>query len=214
MFTDLDLAALLCSRLCHDLVGPVGAIANGIEVMEEEKDVEMKRMALSLLEHSASQATRRLKFYRLAFGASGGQGIGIRPGDARDSLGELLEGGRVQLLWTDRDVAAAEGMEKNATKLLLNMGLMASEMLPRGGELTIEIAPGEGALAHRITVVARGEGARISDDQTEALQENADPSLLEPKSVPIYLAARLAASCGSKLETSSSPGEVRLVASA
>src|SRR5260370_22284148 len=67
----LDLAALLCSRLCHDLISPVGAIINGLEVMEEDKDEETKTFALDLIKKSATQASAKLQFCRLAFGAAG-----------------------------------------------------------------------------------------------------------------------------------------------
>jgi len=78
----LDLAALLCSRLCHDLISPVGAIINGLEVMEEDKDEETKTFALDLIKKSAGQASAKLQFCRLAFGASGSAGAQIELGDA------------------------------------------------------------------------------------------------------------------------------------
>ena len=78
----LDLAALLCSRVCHDLISPVGAIVNGLEVMEEDKDEETKVFALDLIKKSAKQASAKLQFCRLAFGAAGSAGAQIDLGDA------------------------------------------------------------------------------------------------------------------------------------
>ena len=78
----LDLAALLCSRVCHDLISPVGAIVNGLEVLEEDKDEETKTFALDLIKKSAHQASAKLQFCRLAFGAAGSAGAQIDLGDA------------------------------------------------------------------------------------------------------------------------------------
>src|SRR5260370_40532632 len=85
----LDLAALLCSRLCHDLISPVGAIINGLEVMEEDKDEETKTFALDLIKKSATQASAKLQFCRLAFGAAGSAGGRKKPGGG----GEAGRGG-------------------------------------------------------------------------------------------------------------------------
>ena len=90
----LDLAALLCSRLCHDLISPVGAIVNGIEVMEEDKDEETKAFALDLIKKSAYQASAKLQFCRLAFGAAGSAGAQIDLGDAEKAARGLLEDGK------------------------------------------------------------------------------------------------------------------------
>src|SRR5208283_1084413 len=78
----LDLAALLSSRVCHDVISPVGAIINGLEVLEDEKDAEMRGHALDLIKSSASEASSRLQFCRLAFGAAGSKGAAIDTGDA------------------------------------------------------------------------------------------------------------------------------------
>ena len=69
---DLDFAALLCSRLCHDLVSPVGAINNGLEILEEEKDASMREAVVDLITKSTQQTANKLQFFRLAFGAAGG----------------------------------------------------------------------------------------------------------------------------------------------
>src|SRR5262245_66554930 len=98
---DTLLANLLCSRLCHDLVGPVGAIGNGLEVLADEDDAEMRRQAIELLTFSAEEASRRLKFYRLAFGAAGGGEVALSLGEAREASRGLLTGGQVGLDWPD-----------------------------------------------------------------------------------------------------------------
>jgi histidine phosphotransferase ChpT len=148
----LDLAALLCSRVCHDLISPVGAIINGLEVMEEDKDEETKTFALELIKKSAGQASAKLQFCRLAFGASGSAGAQIELGDAEKAARGLLEDGKTTLVWN----LARALIAKNRVKLLLNMLVVASGTIPRGGTLTAD-AMGEG---YRVT--ARGLNARLA----------------------------------------------------
>ena len=95
----LDLAALLCSRVCHDLISPVGAIVNGLEVMEEDKNEETKVFALDLIKKSAHQASAKLQFCRLAFGAAGSAGAQIDLGDAEKAARGLIEDGKTRLVW-------------------------------------------------------------------------------------------------------------------
>src|ERR1044071_5367008 len=125
----LDLAALLCSRVCHDLISPVGAIINGLEGMEEDKDEETKIFALELIKKSAGQASAKLQFCRLAFGASGSAGAQIELGDAEKAARGLLEDGKTTLVWN----LPRELMAKNRVKLLMNMLMVASGTIPRGG---------------------------------------------------------------------------------
>src|SRR3984885_14900883 len=130
----LDLAALLCSRVCHDLISPVGAIVNGIEVMEEDKDEETKAFALDLIKKSARQASAKLQFCRLAFGAAGSAGAQIDLGDAEKAARGLLEDGKTTLAWN----LPRELLPKNRVKLLLNMLLIGAGAIPRGGSLKID----------------------------------------------------------------------------
>ena len=155
----LDLAALLCSRLCHDLISPVGAIINGLEVMEEDKDEETKTFALDLIKKSAGQASAKLQFCRLAFGASGSAGAQIELGDAEKAARGLLEDGKATLAWNLPRALVA----KNRVKLLLNMLVVASGTIPRGGTLTAD-PMGEG---YRVT--ARGLNARLAPATTDLL---------------------------------------------
>src|SRR6202051_2113506 len=125
----LDLAALLCSRVCHDLISPVGAIVNGLEVLEESKDEETKTFALDLIKKSAQQASARLQFCRLAFGAAGSAGAAIDLGAAQGVARGFLEDGKTRLEWN----LPRELLPKNRVKLLLNLLLLAGQTIPRGG---------------------------------------------------------------------------------
>src|SRR6202051_4063694 len=113
----LDLAALLCSRVCHDLISPTGAIVNGLEVLEESKDEETKTFALDLIKKSARTASARLQFCRLAFGAAGSAGAQIDTGDAETVARGFIEDDKIKLTW---NVPRAL-LPKNRVKLVLNM---------------------------------------------------------------------------------------------
>src|SRR5258705_6598870 len=136
----LHLAALLCSRVWHDLISPAGAIVNGLEVLEESKDEETKTFALDLIKKSAKTASAKLQFCRLAFGAAGSAGAQIDTGDAEKVARGLIEDDRTKIGWNLPRVL----MAKNRVKLLLNMLLLAAQAIPRGGPITVDPG-GEGA---------------------------------------------------------------------
>jgi histidine phosphotransferase ChpT len=151
----LDLAALLCSRVCHDLISPVGAIVNGLEVMDEDKDEETKVFALDLIKKSAKQASAKLQFCRLAFGAAGSAGAQIDLGDAEKVARGLFGDDKTTIVWN----LPRELLPKNRVKLLLNMLLVAVGTIPRGGSITID--PAEGGKGFRLT--ASGLNARVAE---------------------------------------------------
>jgi histidine phosphotransferase ChpT len=151
----LDLAALLCSRVCHDLISPIGAITNGLEVMEESKDDETKTFAMDLIKKSARTASNKLQFCRLAFGAAGSAGAQIDTGDAEKVARGLLEDDKTKITW---NIPRAL-LPKNRVKLLLNMLLIGGQTIPRGGMLTVD-AVGEGEkMGFRVS--STGLNARI-----------------------------------------------------
>ena len=130
----VDLASLLCSRLCHDLMSPVGALNNGIELMADEQDPEMRDKCLELLGESARASANKLKFFRLAFGAAGGFGDSIDTREAQAALeGVFGRERRIELGW----MVAGDKLPKGAIKLLLNLALLAGDALVRGGRLDV-----------------------------------------------------------------------------
>jgi len=151
----LDLAALLCSRVCHDLISPVGAIANGLEVLDEAKDEETKTFAMDLVRKSSRTASAKLMFCRLAFGAAGSAGAQIDTGDAEKVARGLMEDEKTKIAWSMPRVL----LPKNRVKLLLNMLLLAGQTIPRGGQIAVE-AVGEGATLG-FKVAATGTNARV-----------------------------------------------------
>src|SRR5262245_28768350 len=189
----LDLAALLCSRVCHDLISPVGAIVNGLEVLEDDNDESTKTFALDLIKKSARQASARLQFCRLAFGAAGPAGAQIDTGDAETVARGFLEDEKTKLAWSVPRVL----LPKNKVKLLLNMVLLAGQTIPRGGNLSIE-ASGEGdSLGFR--VAASGLNARIPQAVPGLLAGNADGHAVDAHAIQPFFAGMLARSCGLQL---------------
>jgi histidine phosphotransferase ChpT len=151
----LDLAALLCSRVCHDVISPVGAIVNGLEVLEDEKDASMRDFALDLINKSARQASARLQFARLAFGAAGSAGAAIDLGDAEQVAKGFISDDKTALFWS----APRALLPKNKVKLLLNLLLVGMAAIPRGGSLDTSVSlDGDNA---SFLIKAKGTNARI-----------------------------------------------------
>src|SRR5689334_23710644 len=129
----LELAALLCSRVCHDLISPVGAIVNGLEVLDDNPKPEDRDFALDLIRKSAKTASARLQFCRLAFGAAGSSGAQIDLGDAQNMAKGHIEDGKCTITWNLPRLL----LPKNRVKLLLNMLVIAQQTIPRGGVLAV-----------------------------------------------------------------------------
>lgn len=155
----LDIAALIASRLCHDLISPIGAICNGLEVLRDEEDAAMRAHALSLIEHSAQQAAARLEFARMAFGVASAMGEEVESDEARRLTERLLAKGKINLNWQ----LPPRVVPKERLKLLLNLLHIALECIPRGGVLTVR----EDETALRLE--ARGPRAKLSPDIRVAL---------------------------------------------
>jgi histidine phosphotransferase ChpT len=159
MTSQTDLAAMLCSRLCHDMLSPVGALANGLELLAEEQDPEMRARCMELLEQSARISTDKLKFFRLAFGAAGGFGEAIPIDEAKSVINALAaDNKRITINWA----IAEPSLPKPAVKVLLNLAQIGLDSLVRGGTLDIGAERRDGA----VEIVARARGERIAFDET------------------------------------------------
>jgi histidine phosphotransferase ChpT len=183
----LDLAALLCSRVCHDLISPVGAIVNGIEVLDEDKDEETRAFALELIKKSARNASARLQFCRLAFGAAGSAGAQIETGDAEKVARGLLEDDKITIAWN----LPRELRPKNQVKLLLNMLIVAAGAIPRGGTLTVDSVPG----ASGFRVDASGLNARVTTTTVDLLAGH-PPHTVDAHGIQPFYTGILARDCG------------------
>jgi histidine phosphotransferase ChpT len=204
--TPLDLAALLCSRVCHDVISPVGAIINGLEVLDGEQDEEMRAIAMELIKRSAISASARLQFCRLAFGASGSFGASIDTGDAEKVARDIFANDRTILQWIGRRRLAS----RNSVKLLLNMCLVAAGSVPRGGVITVEISEEEDAMMMRVE--AKGSNARLSHSAADILTGNSSTEMIDGRSIQLYLTTLLARECQVTLNAATSPEAVTLTA--
>jgi histidine phosphotransferase ChpT len=202
----LDLAALLCSRVCHDLISSVGAVVNGIEVLEEDKDEETKVFALDLIKKSAHQASAKLQFCRLAFGAAGSAGAQIDLGDAEKVARGLLEDNKTTLVWNlPRQLSA-----KNRVKLVLNMLMIAATAVSRGGTLTVDPIMTDEALSG-FTVTAAGLNPRLNPAVPDLVTGSPSHPVDAHAIQPLY-AGILARDCGLTLTVKSEPTAVVLTA--
>ncbi len=202
----MDLAALLCSRVCHDVIGPVGAIGNGLEMLDEEKDPAMRDVALELIKKSAQSASARLQFCRLAFGAAGSVGAAIDTGDAEKVARGLIVTERVSMTWN----AARQLMPKNKVKLLLNLCLIAASTIPRGGVVEVD-AKGEGdqAVLH---VASKGAHPRMAAGVAELLAGEPEDGKVDAHSIQPYYTALVARECGLRIEVTAASDGVAFAA--
>ncbi|HXI04726.1 MAG TPA: histidine phosphotransferase family protein [Bradyrhizobium sp.] len=189
----LELAALLCSRVCHDLISPVGAIVNGLEVLDDNPKPEDRDFALDLIRKSARTASARLQFCRLAFGAAGSAGAQIDLGDAQNMAKGHIEDGKITLGWNLPRLL----LPKNRVKLLLNMLVIAQQTIPRGGTLKIDpVGEGE-AISFRIT--STGLNARVPQNIADVLSAPTVSPPADAHAVQPYYTRLLAEACGLKV---------------
>jgi histidine phosphotransferase ChpT len=182
----VEFASLLCSRLCHDLLSPVGALNNGLELLADENDPEMRDRVLELLADSAKASANKLKFFRLAFGAAGGFGDLVDAREAKTAIEGLFSANnRIELGW----MVTEPSLPKPAIKVLLNLALIAGDALVRGGRLDV----GAEARGNTTEIVIRAEGDRIVLDPElrTALSGAADESALAPRAAAAWLAHKI-----------------------
>jgi histidine phosphotransferase ChpT len=203
----LDLAALLCSRVCHDVISPVGAIVNGLEVLDGEEDEEMRAVAMELIKKSAISASARLQFCRLAFGAAGSFGASIDTGDAEKVARDIFASDRTTLQWTEVRRLAS----RNLVKLLLNLCLIAAGSIPRGGVITVDLAKGDDPMMMRVE--AKGTNARLSQSAADMLTSAIPTEAIDGHSIQLYFTTLLARECQATLNVSTAQDMVTLTAS-
>lgn len=202
----LDLAALLCSRVCHDVISPVGAIVNGLEVLEEEKDAEMRAIATELIQKSARTASAKLQFCRLAFGSAGSAGAFIDSGDGEKVARNLLSDDRTKLEWT----APRALMPKNKVKLMLNMCLIAAAAIPRGGLLKVEVL-GEGDQM-TLSVSASGPNLRLASGVPALLQGEPESGSVDAHGIQAFYTGLIARASGLDVKAEAMPDVVTVIA--
>ena len=203
----LDLAALVASRVCHDIISPVGAITNGLEVLDEENAEDMKEFAMDLIRKSARQASAKLQFARLAFGAAGSAGAEIDLGDAHSVAAGFLANEKADLDWQVPRLL----MPKNRVKLLLNLILLANQCVPRGGLITVTMS-GEAANP-RFELKVTGSTTKVPAVVLD-LTAGHDPERIDGHSVQPVYTVLLARDSGMDLEVVKQEDGVSITASA
>lgn len=191
----LDLAALLCSRVCHDIISPVGAIINGLEVLEEDNGEEMREFAFGLITRSAKQASAKLQFARLAFGAAGSAGAEIDLADAEKVARGYMDGEKADFDWEAPRVL----MPKNLVKLLLNLVLLTNAAIPRGGNIKVTV---ESAQPPSFVLRASGPTARVPAAFEKIVPGDIDDVPVDAQSVQAYYAGALARASGVEVSAS------------
>lgn len=203
---DLELAALVSSRICHDVINPIAAIANGLELLGDEPDEAMREAAMDLIRKSAAQASAKVQFARLAFGAGGSAGAEIDLGDAEKVARDFINGSnKHQLAWK----GPAATLPKDKVKLLLNLVALGIVAIPRGGTVDVEIAGSPPDVS--FTIRAKGEAARLTD-QVKSLLSGANGIAIDAHSIQPYYASRVAKAAGMTVTAEARDGEVELKA--
>jgi histidine phosphotransferase ChpT len=182
----LDLAALLCSRVCHDVISPVGAIVNGLEVLAEDKDAGMREFAMEMINKSAKSASARLQFARIAFGAAGSAGSAIDTGDAENVARGFFNDDKIRMSWSGPRLL----MPKNRVKLLLNLLVIGASCIPRGGSLDCVIE-GDGDTP-TFTVTAQGKNARIPHGVEQSIAGSPENGMVDAHGVQPFYAGMIA----------------------
>ncbi len=195
MTSQTDLAALLCSRLCHDMLSPVGALSNGLELLADETDPAMRANVVELLEQSAKISTDKLRFFRLAFGAAGGFGEAVPVEEAQEVITALASDAKgVELNWAIHSPT----LPKPAVKVMLNLAQIALDSLVRGGTLDIGAELRDG----NVEIVARAAAEKLAFDETigRALHGDLAASEISSRTAAAHMIALLAKELGGGLQ--------------
>ena len=203
--TDLTLATLLSSRICHDLISPVSAVNNGLEILAEENDEEMREAAMGLVQSSAAAASAKLQFMRIAFGVAGSMAETIPLDEAKALAEGLTKGTQVSLDWRAGEVM----LDKEAVKLLLNFILIGFESMPRGGTLSVG-ARREGATNMMVSAV--GPRVRLPEKSADLLRNGAALEEVDPKGSSLYMTHELAKSLGATMSVTAEEERIELSA--
>lgn len=190
---NLKFSALLCSRLCHDLANPLGAVNNGVEMLETETDPSLIKQITGLIEQSARQTTNRLQYYRLAFGAAGGFGSEVGLDHAKAAMEAFFGDQKIEV-----EFDPGQRTESPAVvKLLMNLALTAGETIIRGGKLVIEVE--DQAAGTLFTLRAEADKIKVRDTIPDALAGRLAEDDLDSKSIPATLAAEIASALGTSI---------------
>ena len=204
--SDLELAALISSKICHDVINPVGAINNGLDILHEDDNAEAQKYALEMIRNVTNQASARLQFARLAFGAAGSAGamidLSMAAQVSKGFVGQLKH----KLVWQ----GPAGFMGKDKVKLFLNLISSAMTALPRGGDIEATIVGTVEAPA--FVIRCKGTGARPPQYLTDFI--SGTPPALDSMTIQAYYTARLALNSAMTLQIAKDGVDIVLTARA
>ncbi len=200
--TPSGLAALLCARICHDLVSPVGALGTGLELLDDESNADMHEDAMELIKTSSRQASAKLKFLRLAFGAGGSAPGVIAAQEIKSLAGDMFADGKAQLSWE----LTGDGLEKGHARLLLNLIMLAVQAIPRGGDVTIKQAGSD------LVLTATGPKARLDETVEKTLAGKAPDDGFDGRSIQPFYAGMMSREMGGSVTGSIDGETVTLIA--
>jgi histidine phosphotransferase ChpT len=198
-----DLAAILCSKVCHDIISPVGAINNGLELLDEGGADED---AMNLIKQSARTASARLQFARIAYGAAGSAGVQIDTGDAQNVAVQFMKGEKAELTWEGPRVL----LPKNKVKLLLNLMIVANAAIPRGGKVAVKLEEPEINL--RISIKASGPMLRVPPKFLELHSEGKSSEPIDAHSIQAYYTLLMASESKMEISTVANAEEIEFAA--
>ncbi len=177
--TPSSLAALLCSRICHDLISPVGALGTGIEILNDDANADMHDDAIDLIKNSSRQANAKLNFLRDAFGAAGSAPGIIPMSDIKSKTENMYADGKATFNWA----LTADGLEKARARMLLNLIMLAVGAIPRGGEIKIS----DENNGETLTLASTGRRARLDPNVEKALSGKAPDDGFDGRTIqPFY----------------------------
>ncbi len=189
MHDNLRLAEMLCTRLCHDLTGPIGAVNNGAEFLSEE-GFNLQGQAVDLITTSAFSAVARLQFYRIAYGRVKDHGEASLADNQRLAA-DFFVGSKITLDWPDTQAdASGVSISMRMMRLLFNLLIIASASLLKGGKITVRIIGNAGE--KKVEVKAEGEAVKWDKETEQVLTTSMDISEVSPKNVQFFLTRQLA----------------------
>jgi histidine phosphotransferase ChpT len=187
--TPSNLAALLCARICHDLVSPVGALGTAIEILDDDSNADMHDDALELIKSSSRRAAAKLKFLRLAFGA-GGSAPGVVGVDEITSLiSDMFADAKADVVFNFH----ADGIDKSRTRILLNLAMLGIQAVPRGGEVRIVTTE------QSVAIISKGPRAKLDETVERALLGRAPDHGFDGRSIQPFYASMIAREAGGQI---------------
>jgi histidine phosphotransferase ChpT len=194
--TPSGLAALLCARICHDLVSPVGALGTAVEILDDDNNADMHDDALELVKSSSRRAAAKLKFLRLAFGAGGSAPGIIGTSEIRALVDDMFADAKADMVV----VIDGEGVEKSRARILLNLAMLGVQAVPRGGEVRIASSP------NALVVTSTGPRAKLDETVERALRGRAPEHGFDGRSIQPFYTSMMAREIGGQV-TASADGE-------